>query len=298
MPQLKKTINTFISSVNRPINEDIYDTVIEFPDDTISCNDTEYISINVISFDMLNTMYNIKSNNNTFNLLIFNDNDIFQSTIIFNIPEGNYSVLTLKNWLLSSLQSYINISYNSAQNTFTFVKTIINTNKYYITPINSGKFLGLSNNNTYLLPYNGLTSSYINMVNYNKIIIRTQNVNYSFCNIENLNSNSNKLSYSDILFWKSKQDIEPFRNICYSNEDAGNSFNLILQDKQVSNMRIQLKNELGDFITDASDYLLVLQFNIYDKEDYIKQSISSITQNVRDIWVAILWIMEKLKLLQ
>ena len=128
MPQLKKTINTFISSVNRPINEDIYDTVIEFPDDTISCNDTEYISINVISFDMLNTMYNINSNNNTFNLLIFNDSDILQNTIIFNIPEGNYSVLTLKNWLLSSLQSYINISYNSAQNTFTFVKTIINTN--------------------------------------------------------------------------------------------------------------------------------------------------------------------------
>ena len=96
MPQLKKTINTFISSVNRPINEDIYDTVIEFPDDTISCNDTEYISINVISFDMLNTMYNINSNNNTFNLLIFNDSDILQTTIIFNIPEGNYSVLTLK----------------------------------------------------------------------------------------------------------------------------------------------------------------------------------------------------------
>jgi hypothetical protein len=36
----------------------------------------------------------------------------------------------------------------------------------------------------------------------------------------------------------------------------------MLQDKYISSLKLQLKNELGDFITDASDYLLVLQIII------------------------------------
>ena len=116
-------------------------------------------------------------------------------------------------------------------------------------------------------------------------------------NIENLNDNVNRLRFSDILFWKSKQDIDPFRNISYSNEDSGNSFNLTLQDKQISSLKLQLKNELGDFITDASDYLLVLQISIYDKEEWYKTSILSIASNIRDLYVSFLWIMEKMKIL-
>ena len=114
-------------------------------------------------------------------------------------------------------------------------------------------------------------------------------------NIENLHNNVSRLHFSDILFWKSKQDIDPFRNISYSNEDSGNSFNLMLQDKHLTTLKFQLKNEFGDFITDASDYLLVLQISIYDKEDWIKSSILSITSNLRDLYVSFLWIIEKLK---
>ena len=295
---VKNTINTFISSANRKTNDYIYDFIIEFPDDAIKCNDDEYIKLNVVSFDMLNTMYNINSNNNAFSISVYDNTDVFISIDIYYIPSGNYSVMTLKNWLVSTLQQKINVSYNSAQNTFTFTKTIINTNKYYIMAITAGSFIGLVNNVNNLILSTGFTTNYINLVSYNKIIIRTQNINYYSNNIENLHTNANKLSFSDIIFWKSKQDIEPFRNISYSNEDSGNSFNLILQDKYISNMRLQLKNEFGDFIIDAPDYLLVFQFSIHEKRDMEKSALLSISQNVRDIWVSILWIMEKLKLLQ
>lgn len=295
---IKNTINTFISSANRPSNEYVYDFVVEFPDSTIKCNENEYIKLNVVSFDMLNTMYNINSNNNYFNVSVYDELDVYLFSTIYNIPEGNYSVMSLKTWLLSTLKLIMNVSYNSAQNTFTFTKTIIDTNKYYIIPFTAGSFLGLTNGSRNLIPVDGFTTNYINLVNYNKIIIRTQNINYFSNNVENLHTKVNKLSFSDIIFWKSKQDVEPFRNISYSNEDSGNSFNLILQDKHISNMRLQLKNEFGDFITDAPDYLIVLQFSIHEKEEIIRSSILTIAQNVRDIWVSLLWCMEKLKLLQ
>lgn len=295
----KNTINTFISSVNRKANDTVYDFVVEYPlDNAIKCNDNEYIKMNVVSFDMLNTMYNINSTNNQFTLSIYNNADVFISTTMFNIPSGNYSVITLKNVLISLLQPNINVAYNTAQNTFTFTKIIVNTNKYYITPLTTGSFLGLVNGTINLIPSGGFTTSYINLVNYKKIIIRTQNINYFSNNIENVNTVGSKLSFSDIIFWKSKQDIEPFRNISYSNEDAGNSFNLTLQDKKITNMRLQLKNEYGEFITDAPDYLLVIQFTIHEKQELFKKSILSMAENVRDIWVSILWCMEKLKLLK
>lgn len=294
----KKSISTFISSAKKNINESNCDVVVEFPDDIIKCSETEYINLNVVSFDMLNTMYNINSTNNTFNILVYDDSDVYVSTTSHTIPAGNYSVISLKAWLIAELSSIMNVTYNAAQNTFTFTKTIAATNKYYLIPDTCGQFLGLLNNSNNFIPTSGFTTSYINLVNYNKIILRTQNINYFMNNIENLHNYTNKLTFSDIIFWKSKQEIEPFKNIAYSNEDSGNSFNLTIQDKYVSNIRLQLKNENGDFITDAPNYLLVLNFSIYDKEDYIKASILSITQNVRSIWISLLWALERMKLLQ
>lgn len=286
----EKTINAFISSANREINENVYNFTVKFANDIIICNENQYIKINVVSFDMLNTMYNINSTNNSFYILEYNENDVFVSSTLIQIPYGNYSVATLKSWLNNNIGTVINVVYNTAQNTFTFTKVISDTNKYYISIINCSKFLGLTGNN--YITTSGLTGSYVNMVNYSKIILRATNINYDIGCIENVSSGTNKLSFSDILFWKSKQDIEPFRNISYSNEDSGSSFNVLIHDKQISYINLQLTNEFGTLITDATDYLLVLQFTIYNKDDWIKESVLSITQSVKQIWVSILWLME------
>lgn len=291
----KRTINAFISSANKTTDETIYDFTVSFPEDLIKCGEGEVIKVNVVSFDMFNTMYNINSTNNQFIINEYDVEGFLVSSGVHDIPHGNYSVHSLKLWFIGTFLNIFKVLYNPAQNTLTFMKEINNDHTYYIQPVNSGKCLGLQNGSIHEITSQGFTTSYINLINFNKIILRTQNINYNMNNIENLHNNVSRLHFSDILFWKSKQDIDPFRNISYSNEDSGNSFNLTLQDKHLTSLKFQLKNEMGDFITDASDYLLVLQISIYDKEDWIKSSILSISSNIRDLYVSFLWIIEKLK---
>jgi hypothetical protein len=64
MPEKIKTITSFIKSSNRATNEKSYNFSIDYPDGVLTCNADEYMEINVISFDMINTMYNINSDNN------------------------------------------------------------------------------------------------------------------------------------------------------------------------------------------------------------------------------------------
>ena len=291
----KRTINTFISSANRGTDEEIYNFTVNFPEDLIKCGDGEVIKINVVSFDMVNTMYNINASNSKFIINEYDDVGDLISSTVYQIPDGNYSVHSLRLWFIGAFLNIFKVLYNPAQNTLTFMKEIINDHTYHIQPINCGQCLGLQNDSIYEITTQGLTTSYISLINFNKIILRTQNINYNMNNIENLHKTVSRLHFSDILFWKSKQDIEPFRNIGYSNEDSGNSFNLTLQDKQLTSLKLQLKNEMGDFITDASNYLLVLQISIMDEEKWIKTTILSIASNIRDLYVSFLWIIEKMK---
>ena len=289
-----KTINTFISSINRNPTDSVCDFEVDFQDDLIKCNQDQYIRVNVISFDMLNAMYNIKGGRIEFNI-----DEYFNAFI--NIPDGNYSVYSLKKYLEetanmysyldlnnpSRFSNYFSLNYNPAQNTYTFLK--INAN--ITTPYIKCSFLGF--NDFTLITDTGTTGSYINLVNYNKVILRTKNISYDASSIENVRTiSSNKLSLSDILFWVSKSDIEPFRNICYNNVDGGNSFNVMLHDKVVNKINLQLTNEYNQLITDAPDFLLVLQFSIHDKEEWFKKTILEIATNIKQIFVSILWLME------
>ncbi len=277
----EKTINAFISSTNRNSSEEVYDFTVKFVDYAISCTEDQYIKINVISFDMLNTMYNVSSKNNSFYLER-------PEKITYTIPDGNYTVHTLKAVLNDLLSGCITVSYNVAQNTYNF-KNIWNSD-IMLYGDTASSLLGITDK---LVPLsNSVNGTYVNMVNYNKVILRATNINYDVACIENISSSTSKLTFGDILFWKSKQDVEPFRNICYTNEDSGNSFNVLIHDKTISNIRLKLMNEYGQLITDAPDYLLVLQFVIYNKDNWIKENILDITQSLKQIWVSILWICE------
>jgi hypothetical protein len=277
----EKTINAFISSTNRNSSEEVYDFTVKFVDYAISCTEDQYIKINVISFDMLNTMYNVSSKNNSFYLER-------PEKITYTIPDGNYTVHTLKAVLNDLLSGCITVSYNVAQNTYNF-KNIWNSD-ITLHGDTASSLLGITDKLVQLS--NSVNGTYVNMVNYNKVILRATNINYDVACIENISSSTSKLTFGDILFWKSKQDVEPFRNICYTNEDSGNSFNVLIHDKTISNIRLKLMNEYGQLITDAPDYLLVLQFVIYNKDNWIKENILDITQSLKQIWVSILWICE------
>ena len=162
-----KVYDVFINSTNRSPLENSYDFNLFFDNNEIVIGENEGININVVSFSMLNSMYNVNqySSNNTFILI----SSLGNSTI--TIPYGNYNVYTFLNQLNSLLTGYINVSYNLATNSYTY--TNINPPySYSIIPLNCSKFLGLSQITS--MSVLGTTSSYVNIVNYQQIILRCQ----------------------------------------------------------------------------------------------------------------------------
>ena len=260
-----KIYNIFINSTTRDLREPIYDFNMVFPQGNIKANNNEYININVMSFDMMNTMYNVNSytSNNTF-ILIRTDADGLSNPVntTITIPYGNYSVFSFKDQLNSLLNSIITVNYNVAQNTYTYLK-VASTYRYFINPLNAIKLLGIINKSE--ITVSGFTGTFVNMVNFNKIIIRCGNLNFDYNTYENLKNTNSLFDNSNILFWKSKQDVEPFKMISYNNEDASNSYVYNLYNSDIDYLNLQLTNENGEFIKDASDYLLLVQFTVIEK---------------------------------
>ena len=277
----KKTITSFIHSKNRVASDKVYDFVVDYPDGIISCRDNEYIELNVVSFDMLNNMYNINSTNNSLKV---------NGTLTY-IPYGNYSVKTFRTMLLTLLPIGTTILYNEAQNTYSFTGTGT------IQPITMGALIGLTND--IQVPIDNLTTGLINLSSFSKIILRTQGITYYQSNLENLQvTTSNLQLFSDIIFWKNKQDIEPFKIITYNNEDGGNNFCLEVQDKMIFRLQFQLKNEKNEFIEDAPDWMAVIQYNIYERQDDVmKLTLISLLKLLNDFYISFLTLAQKMKLL-
>jgi hypothetical protein len=108
---IKKTrsITSFISSANRQANEYTYNFSIDYPDDVLLCRNNEYMEMNILSFDMPNTMYNINVSNNTFEIITDGTAEVKA------IPTGNYTVKTFMKQLTTLINNEeITITYNEA----------------------------------------------------------------------------------------------------------------------------------------------------------------------------------------
>jgi hypothetical protein len=270
-----KKFNIFISSKNRDRNEKIYDFNL-YLRNQILVGKNEGININVMSFSMLNSMYNVNSitKNNTF-IIRRTDLDGISNIIeiTITIPFGNYSVITLRDvinsLLVSSSLSNISLSYNIPTNTYTFNNNN-SSNRWFIIPNSCNKLLGVS---TIIEITSNYTGTFVNMVNYEQIIIRCPSLNFENLNQDNIRDKNNSLNISDILFTINKADTEPYRTISYKNEDAGTSYSYNITNNNLSTINLQLFNENDELITDAPDYLLELQIIVYDKTDNVFQEI-------------------------
>jgi hypothetical protein len=290
MPEKFKTITSFIKSSNRASNEKPYSFSIDYPDGVLTCAADEYMEINVISFDMINTMYNINETNNQF-IIRRGTTDT-----TYTIPIGNYSVKTFLEQLRVMNDPHITITYNTAQNTYTFKKNGTSQLHYFI-PSSTWKLLNMLPTVPYEIPTAGIQTGYVNLVNYSKIILRTEGVNYYYSNIENF-GNPNNSTLSNIIFWKTKSDIEPFALLSYNNEDGGNSFCYKVENKEINNLTLKLMNENNELITDAPDYLVVLQFNFYRIDDNtIKNTLISINRLLNEIYTTMIFGLKRLNLL-
>lgn len=270
-----KKFNLFISSKNRDSNEKVYDFTVYLKNQII-IGKNEYININITGFSMLNSMYNVNAItlNNTF---VIRKTQVDGITLISNttitIPFGNYSVITLKdtiNALLSSNNLNISLTYNIPTNTYTF----INNNgsfRWFIIPNNCNRLLGVSTTTEITGNYTG---TFVNMVNYEQIIVRCPSLNYEHLNQDNIRDKRNNLNVSDMLFWINKGDVQPFEVIKYKNEDCNTSYSYNITDSNISNLHLQLFNENDDPITDASDYYLEIQLIVYEKDADINKEVA------------------------
>jgi hypothetical protein len=278
-----KIYNIFINSANRSKNDKPYDFTVFFDNDEIMVNNNEGVNVNIVSFSLLNSMYNINqyTKNNTFSLV---DNALSTSTT-FTIPYGNYNVYTLMNELNALLSGIITVSYNVATNTYTYKN--ITASSYSINPLTCSKLLGLTTI-TSISPL-GTTSSYVNMVNYQQVILRCPTMVFENNSMDNIQDKNNFISISDILYWINKQDVEPFKMINYKNEDASTLYSYNVVNRSFSYFNFKLVNEFDEPIYDAPDYLLQMQIIIYDKDNtYFKEAVIQALKLLNDIYFTIL----------
>ena len=98
-----KVYNIFINSANRSPLDNPYDFSVFFDNDEIMVNANEGVNVNVVSFSLMNSMYNV--NKYTKNNTILLHNISLNSDIPITIPYGNYNVYTFLNQLNTSLSA-------------------------------------------------------------------------------------------------------------------------------------------------------------------------------------------------
>ena len=263
---MSKSYYIYISSKNRSSNEKIYDFNVLL-NNPIIVNRNQGINISVVGFSMLNTDYNLRGL--SFYLNQYNLDGSYIITFIYDIPDGNYSYLTLMNFLNSDveLKQFIKIEYVKERNTFKFIK-IDNTKKYFIDPLNCNKILGF-NEETEILS-TGTESSYINLTNYSHIIIKSNNILFEDNTQDNIDNK--EMENSSILFMIDKQDIPPFQLISYRNHDKSDNYSYNISNRQISAIDLHLYNEKGEVLTNTDDYFITLKIVIFNKEEVQSQT--------------------------
>lgn len=263
---MSKSHYIYISSKNRGLNENIYDfnVILNNP---IIVNRNQGINISVVGFSMLNTDYNLRGS--SFYLNQYNLDGSYIITFIYDIPDGNYSYLTLMNFLNSDveLKQFIKIEYVKERNAFKFIK-IDNTKKYYIDPLNCNKILGFEEETEILST--GTEGNYINLTNYSHIIIKSNNILFEDNTQDNINNV--EMGNSSILFMIDKQDIPPFQLISYRNHDKSDNFSYNISNRQISAIDLHLYNEKGEVLTNADEFFLTLKIVIFNKEQVESQT--------------------------
>jgi len=143
---------------------------------------------------------------------------------------------------------------------------------YKINPLNCKKLLGLTSLTTKTTQ--GITSQYINMVDYQQVILRCPTLVFESSSMDNIQDNKNFIAISDILYWVNKQDVEPFKMINYRNEDCSTAYSYNIVNTSFSSLNFKLVNEFNNPIYDAPDFLLQLQLTIFDKNNkyFLKNS--------------------------
>ena len=272
-------INIFISSKNRIAGKP-YNFTCYLPDNEVVCNPDQEIRININSFDMINTLYNVNSNNNKF--------EIYRDDVVtkYEFPYGNYNPYDIID-LLNSLMEDLEMAYYTVFNKFHFKNKNVSINKFGFLPITCGSLFGFENVLNIIPSDSYIFSKHpINVLYFNKIIIRANNLIFNKHSFENINTSTNEFEKSDILLWINKTDNAPFSVISYNNIDSGNSYNYSLYNRSINEISFRVTNEFNELIQDLNDWTMSVQFSIVTLDaDKTNKLLELINGYLREIYV-------------
>jgi len=270
----------YINSKNRNTNESIYNFNV-YLNNPIICDKNEMMNISVVGFSMMNTDYNLRG-------LSFKIQELHFSPInysllhIITIPDGNYSYMTLLNYLnsITEINNLIKFEYVKERNSIKFTNKMTEGN-ISIIPDNCKKILGIFNQINISSSYEG---SYINLCNYSHIIIKSYFIDFEDNTQDNINNK--ELGSSSILFMIDKQDIMPFQLISYKNYDKSDNFSYNINNKQISSIDLHLFNERDEILSNTDDYFIIIKIVIFPVP---KEKPNPILEDIRFILYSLLF---------
>lgn len=275
-------------------------------DQDLICNENEYWTVNVASFNMIKSFYAVQNYlNNGVNIWLKNKSTgDFDEPYFRAISEGNYTVRTLIVELQTIFFGLIDVTYDSRLNKFVFKRlaSIPDTeyadpNDYdvYIEPINSSVFLGIPNNEKFLITAEGVKSTnFINVNGYTTMMLKMSgdvSIDNSLMNITNSHYEINKvLAIIDL------QQVRPMDSIIFANQNDNNNSVYKISNKKISSFTIEIVNENNIPFPQMSDYILNLCFEKKSQQNDLLQVIKSILTRLNDLIFYILFAFDKMNI--
>jgi len=272
-------------------------------DNDLLCNNNEYWTVSVSSFNMIKSFYAVQNNlNNEFNILLKNKStEGFDDTYIRSISQGNYTVRSLIKELKSKTFDLLDVSYDDRLNKFLFKRLdvvsdgSIDINEYdvFIEPINSAVFLGIPNNEKLLITTEGVHSpNFINVNGYTTMMVKLGggiSIENSLSNVTNSHFEINKtLAIIDM------QQVRPMDSIIYSHQNNDDSFKIY--DKKINNFTIEIVNENNQTFPQMSDYILNLCFEKRTEKNEMLDVIKKMLVRLNDMIFYILFAFDKMNI--
>ena len=279
-------INVYVNSRKRKSDESASNFNVIIPDGLLKVNKDQYFTMSVNSFYCYNDFYQCNSSSNYYILMFRTNTNAIYSTQDLYLNVGNPNVFDLISDINSKCSTYLACSYDNIKNKILFTRTYTqksNSYNMYIKPVTSGSFFGFVNNVENLISTTGTLSSF--PINVNSIIALSigidGDISFGYNNMES-NINNSVYKASDLIF-QTSVNVPKGYLIDYQNIDGGDSFKYTLANpEKIKYFTLSVYDQDGNTITDMTDYIIHLQFEVNTKSkkevlmttliDYNKQS--------------------------
>ena len=245
----EEVFNYYINTANKDRDDKNYCFNYRFGQN-LYLKEDESATFKLINFSMMNSMLNVSSyhKNNYFKI---SDNG---TMITITIPDGNYSVLTLRdkiNQLTGDLPLALN--YDKTTNSYYWN---CSENGIIFYPMDMKMILGFKNGNYYLSVGDTYGDDFANLLPYTKILITTNNLAFNPSTDNNLNREySANEGINEIICWINK-DEPPFTTLKYENLM---NVEFKLSNNNLTYINFSIMNEYKEYIRDCPNSFLHFQ---------------------------------------